>query len=66
MSQHIDDSSSPAGDDSDRECGYRHVDVERYYQASLEIENNRHHIEEVREEITELKHSKSVELFQSR
>ena len=63
MSQHIDNPSQAQDSDSSRECGYHHVDVERYYQASLEIENNRHHIEDAREEITELQHTEAVELF---
>lgn len=63
MSQHIDNPSQAQESDSSRECGYHHVDVERYYQASLEIENNRHHIEDAREEITELQHTEAVELF---
>lgn len=63
MSQHIDNPSQAQESDSSRECGYHHVDVERYYQASLEIENNRHHIEDAREEITDLQHTEAVELF---
>jgi glutamate synthase (NADPH/NADH) small chain len=63
MSQHIDNPSRAQESESSRECGYQHVDVERYYQASLEIENNRHHIEDAREEITELQHTEAVELF---
>ena len=50
--------------DSNAESAYQHDEVERYYQANMEIESNRHHIEENREEITELEHSESVELFQ--
>ena len=46
MSEHIDDSSPAADSGAGRECGYRHVDVERYYQASVEMENNRHHIDD--------------------
>ena len=63
MSQQIDNPSQAQQSDSSRECGYHHVDVERYYKASLEIDNNRHHIEDAREEITELQHTEAVELF---
>ena len=49
---------------SESSLPYHREDVERYYQANLEIEHNRHHIDEAREEIKELEHSESVELFQ--
>ena len=64
MSEHIDESSPAADSGAGRECGYRHVDVERYYEASVEIENNRHHMDDARERMHELEHSESVELFQ--
>ena len=64
MSQHLDEPTRTSGNSADPACEYHREDVRRYYQANLEIENNRHHIEEAREEITELEHSKSVELFQ--
>ena len=43
---------------------YHREEVERYYRANLEIESNRHRIDDAREEIRELEHSESVELFQ--
>lgn len=64
MSHHSDEPAQTAGGSTDPACEYHREDVQRYYQANLDIENNRHHIEEAREEITELEHSKSVELFQ--
>ena len=64
MSQHIDDASQASSSETSRECGYQQVDLQRYYQASMEIDNNRHHIEEAREAISELEHSEAVELFQ--
>ena len=63
MSQHIEDASKTPGNEPGRECGYRHVDVERYYEAGLEIDQNRHHIDDAREQIRALEHSESVELF---
>ena len=64
MSQHINDPSQTTDADTIPDHSYQHGDVERYYQANLEIENNRHYIEKTRDQITELEHSKSVELFQ--
>jgi len=55
---------SKQSDDSANSSVYNHDDVTRYYQAGLEIESNRHHIKDSVEQITELEHSKSVELFQ--
>jgi glutamate synthase (NADPH/NADH) small chain len=46
------------------DCAYQQMDVQRYYQANREIENNRHYIEQARETVTELENSRSVELFQ--
>jgi glutamate synthase (NADPH/NADH) small chain len=46
------------------ECAYNQADVNRYYAASLDIENNRHHIEEASNALKELEHNESVELFQ--
>ena len=64
MSQHLNEPTQTPDATTLSECEYRREDVQRYYQASLEIENNRHHIEEARDEITKLEHSESVELFQ--
>ena len=64
MSRHLDEPTQTSGDGASPECEYHREDVERYYQANLEIENNRGHIEEARDEIAELEHSESVELFQ--
>jgi glutamate synthase (NADPH/NADH) small chain len=64
MSQHLDEPTQTSGDSAGPVCEYRREDIKRYYQASLAIENNRHHIEHAREEIAALEHSKSVELFQ--
>jgi len=64
MSRHIDEPSQTPQSGANPNCAYHQEDVERYYQANLEIENNRHHIKEAREEITELEHNRSVELFQ--
>ena len=46
------------------DCAYNQADVNRYYAASLDIENNRHHIEEASHALKELEHNESVELFQ--
>jgi glutamate synthase (NADPH/NADH) small chain len=50
--------------DGNPECAYNQSDVNRYYAASLDIENNRHHIEEASNALKELEHNESVELFQ--
>ena len=63
MSQHLDEPTQTSGGPAGPEGDFRREDVKRYYQANLEIENNRHHIEEAREQLTELEHSESVELF---
>ena len=63
MSQHLDEPTQTSADGASPEYAYHHEDVERYYQANLEIENNRHHIEEAREQVAELEHSAAVELF---
>ena len=55
---------SKQSDNSANSSGYNHDDVTRYYQAGLEIESNRHHINDSMEQISELEHSQSVELFQ--
>ncbi|MBE9567553.1 MAG: sulfide/dihydroorotate dehydrogenase-like FAD/NAD-binding protein [Proteobacteria bacterium] len=43
---------------------YDDKDLERYLQANLEIESNRHHIEDRKQQIAELEHSTAVDLFQ--
>ena len=43
---------------------YNEKDLEHYFQASLEIESNRHHIESSKQQLTELEHTAAVELFQ--
>ena len=50
--------------DGNPDCAYNQADVNRYYAASLDIENNRHHIEEASNALKELEHNESVELFQ--
>jgi glutamate synthase (NADPH/NADH) small chain len=50
--------------DGNPDCAYNQADVNRYYAASLDIENNRHHIEEAGNALKELEHNESVELFQ--
>jgi glutamate synthase (NADPH/NADH) small chain len=49
--------------DGNPECAYNQADVARYYQASLEIDQNRHHAENARQQLDELEHNASVELF---
>ena len=63
MSQQLDVPTQTSDTSASPECEYRREDVRRYYQANLEIENNRHHIEETREALTELEHRESVALF---
>jgi glutamate synthase (NADPH/NADH) small chain len=65
MSQHGGDQSQGLGRESDAgaPCAYQRADVERYYQANLEIEYSRHHIDEARQSIRELEHSEAVGLF---
>jgi glutamate synthase (NADPH/NADH) small chain len=63
MSRHLDEPAQTVPGSGKPDCVYHQEDVERYYQANLEIENNRHHIEEAREQLSELEHSESVELF---
>jgi glutamate synthase (NADPH/NADH) small chain len=63
MSQQLDEPTQTSAGSASPECTYHHEDVERYYRANLEIENNRHHIEEAREQVAELEHSEAVELF---
>ncbi|MGB5775843.1 MAG: sulfide/dihydroorotate dehydrogenase-like FAD/NAD-binding protein [Sedimenticolaceae bacterium] len=63
MSQHI-DQTPPRSPRDNPECAYHQHDVQRYYEASLEIENNRHHLDDSAEALEELEHSASVELFQ--
>jgi glutamate synthase (NADPH/NADH) small chain len=66
MSQTIQGQTPAAGGGAiqDQSCPYHREDVERYYQASMEIESSRHHIDEAREAMKALEHSDSVELFQ--
>ena len=63
MSQHLDEPTQTSAGNASQECAYNQEDVARYYQASLEIKNNRHHIEDAREQVAELEHSEAVELF---
>jgi glutamate synthase (NADPH/NADH) small chain len=63
MSQQLDETAQTSTGGANADCAYHQEDVERYYRANLEIENNRHHIEEAREQITELEHTEAVELF---
>jgi len=63
MSQHLDEPTQTSAGNASQECAYHPEDVARYYQASLEVQNNRHHIEEAREQVAELEHSEAVELF---
>jgi len=63
MPQHLDEPTQISAGSASPECAYHHEDVERYYRANQEIENNRHHIEEAREQVAELEHSEAVELF---
>ncbi|MCK4833329.1 MAG: hypothetical protein KAT12_01090, partial [Gammaproteobacteria bacterium] len=62
MSQHNEDQSRNDGAQNNK--AYDNKDVERYLQANLEIESNRHHIADNEEQLAELEHSESVELFQ--
>ncbi len=64
MSQHIEETVQLSDADVTQDYGFNYEDVARYYQANLEIENNRHHIEDKKEQIAELQHSKAVELFE--
>ncbi len=43
---------------------YHREDLERYYQANLKVESERHRLEDASEEIKELEHSEAVEVFQ--
>ena len=63
MPQHLDEPTQISAGSASPECACHHEDVERYYRANQEIENNRHHIEEAREQVAELEHSEAVELF---
>jgi len=66
MSQSIEEQPPVAGSSTNPNpsCAYHREDVARYYQASMEIESSRHHIEDASQEIRELEHSESVALFQ--
>ena len=48
----------------DNNDAYSNKDLERYLQANLEIESNRHHIADSKQQIAELEYSSAVELFQ--
>jgi len=63
MSQQLDETARTSTGGARADCAYHREDVERYYRANLEIENNRQHIESAREQIAELEHTGSVELF---
>jgi glutamate synthase (NADPH/NADH) small chain len=63
MSQHSDQPAQSSKQGTSPEGAYNQDDVERYYQASLEIEKSRHHIGENKEEISALEHNASIELF---
>jgi glutamate synthase (NADPH/NADH) small chain len=45
------------------DCAYHQHDVQRYYETRLEIQHNRHHIDEANEALHEMEHDASVELF---
>jgi glutamate synthase (NADPH/NADH) small chain len=64
MSQHIDNQEQVENSSSNVDHSHDYQDVERYFQASLEIENNRHYVEESKQQIAELESSNAVELFQ--
>lgn len=61
MSQHIDKQEEQENSSTD---AYNAQDLEHYLQANLEIENNRHHIEDSRQQMAELENSGAVGLFQ--
>ena len=63
--QSLQNSTRPAGNtpETNPDCAYNQADVDRYYQASLDIENSRHHIDETREDLAGMEHNTSVELF---
>ena len=58
MSQSIEDQNE------DLLPGYNQNDLERYLQANLEAESNRHYIAESKQKIAELEQTEAVELFQ--
>ncbi|MBE9567106.1 MAG: sulfide/dihydroorotate dehydrogenase-like FAD/NAD-binding protein, partial [Proteobacteria bacterium] len=62
MSQNIDNQQQPAKFSASG--AYDDKDLERYLQANLEIESNRHHIADTKEQIAELEQSTAVDLFQ--
>ncbi len=64
MSQHLDEPARISVGSANTECEYSREDIKRFYQANLDIEKNRHYIEETREDIAELEGRDSVELFQ--
>lgn len=69
MSQTIEHQKPEDQAQKDQHRGYKHdaykeKDLERYFQANLEIESNRHHIESKQQQIAELEHSEAVGLFQ--
>lgn len=62
MSHQFDEQRSAAGANTEPHA-YHREDVERYYRANMEIESSRHQIDDAREEMRELEHTDSVELF---
>ena len=58
MSQHTDEHA-----DGNPGCGYNQDMVRRFYQASVENEQNRRHVDEASSTLEQLEHDASVELF---
>ncbi|MGD2160283.1 MAG: sulfide/dihydroorotate dehydrogenase-like FAD/NAD-binding protein [Gammaproteobacteria bacterium] len=63
MAEHTEQQPLRNSPETNPDCAYNQADVDRYYQASLDVENNRHHIDEARVELAEMEHNISVELF---
>ncbi len=61
MSQHSDENA--AGMDGNTGCGYNQDMVRRFYQASVENEQNRRHVDEASNALEQLENDASVELF---
>ena len=65
MSQFTDKQTQPSDSHSAANNeAYSREDIERFLQANLEIENNRHYITEKEEQIAELEQSEAVGMFQ--